>query len=150
MTREYWVLIASYVLHIFGLLIAIGAYMVVNIIGIGLYTDDCSIEPELECYNVNMKAISYIMFWLGVVLVIMCLVYLIFMPIYIMDVCHQRPKYKQHQEKNASLEDDFLQHSSLYAQNNLNSDGTVHIQNILSVKTSRYDYSVSPPNSARY
>jgi hypothetical protein len=142
-------LIASYILHAFGLLVAIGAYLVVNIIGIGLYTDDCSTQPDLVCYNIYMKVISYIMFWLGVIMVIMVLVYLIFMPIYIMDICHQPAKYKEHKAQ-VDKQDDFLQHSSLYAQNNLNADGTVKVQNILSAKSNMYQYKVEMTDQGYY
>lgn len=149
MNRKYWTLITSYILHIFGLFVAIGGYLIVNIIGIGLYTDDCTIEPELTCYNNDIKAISYIMFWMGVIIILMIIVYLILMPIYIMDVWNQRNKYKESREKTVQHEDDFLQHSSLYAQNNLNNDGTIKVQNILSVKTNMYDYAIEQP-SGRY
>lgn len=145
--RSYWTLIASYILHVFGLFVAIGAYMVVNIIGIGLYRENCTIEPSLPCPNVDVKAISYIMFWMGVVMVIMVLIYLIFMPIYIMDVCNQRRKYKEEKKKaTVNQHDDFLNHSYLYAQNNLNKDGTIKVQDILSVKTNLYEYNVEPVN----
>ncbi len=71
------------------------------------------------------------------------------MPIYIMDFCHQPSKYKEHKAQ-VDKQDDFLQHSSLYAQNNLNPDGTVKIQNILSVKSNMYQYKVEATDRNEY
>jgi hypothetical protein len=85
------------------------------------------------------------MFWLGVVCIIMLLIYLVLMPCYIMDMCTQRSKYKEQKNKeltNQSIIDDILQHSSLYAQNDLSPNGTVKVKNIVAVETTLYEYPV--------
>lgn len=118
--RTYWNLIISYILHLFGLLMAIGAYLIVNIIAISLYSSDC----EVNCFNHSVKTINYVCFFLGVVCIIMLLVYLILMPCYIMDSYNRRERYEHEQQiqteyDKISIKEDVLMHSSLYAQNNL-------------------------------
>lgn len=127
--RSYCTYIAAYVLHVFGVLVCIGGYMVVNIIGISEYINPCSYYPN--CFNADVKPISYIMFWLGVICLIMILLFIVLMPCWIMDCCNQWNKYRQDtkkQNESQSIEQikqkiqekkGPLTHSSLYVQNEL-------------------------------
>ena len=133
-------LIASYLTHIFGILVAVGAYLVVNIIGISEYTTQCSYYPN--CFNINVKPISYIMFFMGVICIIMLLIYLVLMPCYIMDCCNRNNRYKQKVPEPVVFTDNVLMHSSLVAQHDLSPDGTVKLKKMNSPKTSYYDYPV--------
>jgi hypothetical protein len=65
----------------FGILVVIGAYLIVNILGIAEYVPHCTYYPN--CFNVDVKVISYIMFFMGVVCLIMLLVFVILMPCWI-------------------------------------------------------------------
>ena len=118
--RSYCTFVISYLMHLFGVLVAIGGYLVVNIIGISEYTDRCSYYPN--CFNQNVKPISYILFWLGVICIIMLLLYLVLMPCCIMDTLNQRKKYAEEKanasviRQNSSITAGPLMHSSLYVQ----------------------------------
>ncbi|CAF0782334.1 unnamed protein product [Brachionus calyciflorus] len=129
--RSYWLFIITYLMHLFGILVAIGAYLVVNIIAISEYTVLCSYFPN--CFNGQVKSLNYIMFFLGVICLIIILLYCIFMPFYILDVFNQCKEFKKESNKKpkkyfAKNENytEFengttgqLKHSVMYAQNNL-------------------------------
>ena len=120
-----------YVLHIFGILMAIGAYLIVNIIAISEYGPNCSYAPS--CFNSNVKPINYVMFWFGVLLLIMLIIFLIIMPCSILNLCYDSKQksrkesqyvYENSYQTSSSKENDYinentLKHSSLYSQNNL-------------------------------
>ena len=130
-------------MHLFGLLIAIGGYLIVNIIGISLYNDNCSALSNIVCYNSDVIAISYIMFFIGFICLVLIVTYLILMPCYIMDILNQRNIYlKQNNNKIIDQTHDYLSHSSLYAQSSLNPDGSLKTQNIVSVQSSMYEYPI--------
>ena len=141
--RNYNNLILSYCMHLFGLLIAIGGYLIVNIIGISLYNDNCSALSNIVCYNSDVIAISYIMFFIGFICLVLIVTYLILMPCYIMDILNQRNIYlKQNNNKIIDQTHDYLSLSSLYAQSSLNPDGSLKTQNIVSVQSSMYEYPI--------
>jgi hypothetical protein len=126
---------------------AIGAYLIVNIIAISEYVPNCSYFPN--CFNEQVKPINYVMFWFGVLMLIMIIFFLIIMPCYVLNVrCLSKTtkKYKTNDATNSthrshtsissienhnsyynmSNENNNLKHSSLYKQNNLNPDGTIN------------------------
>jgi len=111
------------VLHVFGVLVCIGGYLIVNIIGISEYINPCSYYPN--CFNESAKPISYILFWLGVICLIMLLLFIVLMPCWIMDVYNQRKKYAEEKadSKQTVIRQNTisgpLTHSSLYVQNEL-------------------------------
>lgn len=133
-------------MHLFGILVAIGAYLVVNVIAIAEYREFCSYYPK--CFNSDVKALNYIMFFMGVVCIILELVYCILMPFYIMDVFNQRKKYKEQAKdfrvSEAQVYDSkTLKHSVLYSQNNLNQKNAgTNYQSPISVKNLIYEYPV--------
>jgi hypothetical protein len=122
---------------LFGILVAIGAYLIVDIIAIAMYDDTCgngrNSNNPTTCYNIDMKPINYVMFWFGVVLIIMLLLFLIIMPCYALNILQDFQRYREDKERRARLqntessfgsaasinEDEFIKHGSLYKQNNL-------------------------------
>ena len=115
----------AYILHVFGVLVCIGGYLIVNIIGIAEYNNPCSYYPN--CFNETVKPISYIMFWLGVICLIMLLLFIVLMPCWIMDCYNQRRKYMEEKDSSQSSQHQInqtgiagpLTHSSLYVHNEL-------------------------------
>ena len=103
-----------YLLHAFGILMAVGAFLVVNIIAIAEYVEFCSYYPR--CFNSDVKPLNYIAFFLGVICIIMLLVYLIVMPCYIMNLYSQLWKYRQKKEERYTKPNDILKHGVLYEQ----------------------------------
>lgn len=111
---------------------AIGAYLIVNIIGISEYTDLCSYFPN--CFNQSVKVLSYLLFWFGVILIIFILAYLILMPFYIMDIPNEYRLYKQAKRENTNIYEsstvsarevkvpDLVKHSAMYMQTDVDSD----------------------------
>jgi uncharacterized membrane protein len=128
-------------MHLFGVLVCIGAYLVVNILAIAEYTDQCSYYPN--CFNGSVKPLNYIMFFLGVICLIMLLVYLVLLPCYIMDYIHLRKKYRQEKQQDIEHKNDELKHSSLYIQNDLDENGNFKNENkITAVRNIMYEYPV--------
>lgn len=103
-----------YLLHAFGILMAVGAFLVVNIIAIAEYVEFCSYYPR--CFNSDVKPLNYIAFFLGVLCIIMLLIYLIVMPCYIMNLYSQLWKYRQKKEERYTKPNDILKHGVLYDQ----------------------------------
>jgi hypothetical protein len=126
---------------LFGILVAVGGYLIVDIIAISMYDPDCNpLNPNLTCYNIDMKPINYVMFWFGVLLIIMILFYLIFMPCYVLNVVQDCQKLSVNKRRarrasNASSscggstivdEENVIKHGSLYRQNNVCDHGQIN------------------------
>ena len=110
----------AYFLHLFGILVAIGAYLVVNILAIAEYTPRCSYYPN--CFNANVKVLNYIMFFLGVVCLIMLLLFAVLLPFWIIDYPNLRRNFDKEKKEITEREENGsrLKHSLAYIQNNLN------------------------------
>lgn len=123
----------TYILHLFGILMVIGAYLVVNALAISYYDPDCT----NNCYNVNMKPIDYVMFFLGVLLLIMIIIFLIIMPCFILNIFADYRKFKQFRysfrpSNVATIDEnlmppDHLKHAYLYQQNSLTQNGSAQL-----------------------
>lgn len=96
-----------------------------NALGIAEYVTYCSYYPN--CFNNDVKAISYIMFFIGVFCIIQLLLYIVLMPCCILDVINQRSKYKEQLKEKAIIEKETssLNHSIMYSQNSSDSKGNI-------------------------
>ena len=88
---------------------ATGAYLVVNLLAIAEYSDKCIDYPN--CYNPNMKTVNYLMFFLGVICIILLLLYIVLMPFYIIDYPNIRKRYRLEKEQKSHHPNDILKHS---------------------------------------
>jgi predicted membrane protein len=128
-TRNYMLYLIVLSMHIFGLLVALGGYLVVNIIAISEYTEFCSYYPN--CFNADVKVLNYIMFWLGVVCIMMLLFYIVFLPCYVMDVVNQYKQYRQRKKQPRQQQQQQQQHSQPPQLNDPVSHGILYGQNEL-------------------
>ena len=113
--RSYCLYLTTYFLHAFGILMAIGAFLIVNLIAISEYVEPCSYYPK--CFNPAVKVLNYISFFLGVICIMMMLFYLIFMPCYILDVYHG---YRKQKKQKLTKPNEILKHSIVYSQEEVN------------------------------
>lgn len=106
---------------------AIGAYLIVNIIGIDEYRVFCTYYPN--CFNSSVKVLSYLLFWFGVVLIVFLLVYIVLMPFWILDILNDYKRYRREraggqltQQTVAQTRPELAKHGLLYVQTDLDFD----------------------------
>jgi hypothetical protein len=79
-THEYILYVITFILHFIGILLSIGAYLIVNIIAIGQYVQPGTLPDDYigyTFYNEKMKIVNYCMFFIGVICCLLCIVFCI-------------------------------------------------------------------------